>query len=324
MTTAVTDQAQDPVAGQAVAWIARVAQTEPPNWQDPELQAWLAESASHREAFAKACGDWFAAQCAPEQTQTTDSSQLDRHASVGHFRNRSWPTQVFGFAATLAVVAGLMTYVFGWSLANLWYTHSGTPGQIVWVNLSDGSEVGLSGDARLNFVQENGQRKAYLAAGRAFFDVAHDPSQPFSVQFGSGQLAVLGTRFTVRETAETWQVALLDGSVALESSAENRVIMVPGDRYAVGDTLEKLENPNARPIDDWQTGGLLLENQSFEATVARLQALSGRTIFVRGNPTSKTVTVQLDLSSLDNGIRSVASQAGLNARKVGNIFILSS
>lgn len=84
------------------------------------------------------------------------------------------------------------------------------------VELKDGSTVNMNTGTLMLVDINDGQRRVILERGEAIFDVAKDPSRPFSVELGSKTVEVLGTRFNVYKSPESYQLAVLEGLVSFQ------------------------------------------------------------------------------------------------------------
>lgn len=81
------------------------------------------------------------------------------------------------------------------------------------IELSDGSKITLGAASRMTTTLTGNQRSVELISGTAYFDVAHDENRPFSVKTGDLTATVLGTAFDVRRGADSYSVAVAEGSV---------------------------------------------------------------------------------------------------------------
>lgn len=92
------------------------------------------------------------------------------------------------------------------------------------ISLEDGSRVRLLAHSSLTWVQPfpKGQRAIQLE-GKAFFEVAHDPSRPFTVLAGNILTTALGTSFWVTQETKnaTPRVRLISGKVSIKERSEN-------------------------------------------------------------------------------------------------------
>jgi transmembrane sensor len=66
------------------------------------------------------------------------------------------------------------------------------------VELPDGSKITLGARTELSTHYTANRRVIFLDRGEAWFDVAHNPSRPFTVLAGVGAITALGTQFDVR------------------------------------------------------------------------------------------------------------------------------
>jgi transmembrane sensor len=132
--------------------------------------------------------------------------------------------------------------------------------------LSDGSIVYLDVGAKLSVAMSAKARRLELETGRAFFEVAHDKTRPFSVSKGSTQVVALGTRFQVDIAPENQalNVTLAEGSVAVTSSAQAdawREVLVPGQQLVIDNILHRRQilKVKADAVTSWSTGFLVFD-----------------------------------------------------------------
>lgn len=85
--------------------------------------------------------------------------------------------------------------------------------------LEDGSVVELNGSTRVRVDFVPGERRVALLAGEAHFTVAPDAARPFVVTAGGVAVRAVGTAFNVRLAAESVEVLVTEGKVALARPA---------------------------------------------------------------------------------------------------------
>ena len=83
------------------------------------------------------------------------------------------------------------------------------------VPLADGSIATLNTDTAIDFHFDRGSRAVHLVQGEAFFDVAHDPDQPFVVYAGKYEVIAVGTAFSVKSVDGSLDVVVTEGRVAI-------------------------------------------------------------------------------------------------------------
>ena len=85
------------------------------------------------------------------------------------------------------------------------------------LSLSDGSKIELNTDTSLRIAKGSGGRRVWLDKGEAYFEINHNAAWPFIVTAGTHRVTDLGTKFTMHETGNWLEVALLEGSARLQS-----------------------------------------------------------------------------------------------------------
>jgi ferric-dicitrate binding protein FerR (iron transport regulator) len=192
------------------------------------------------------------------------------------------------------------------------------------VDLPDGSTVELAAGAVLQAPEAADLRAARLLAGRALFDVRHDPAAPFTVETPNAVVTVLGTTFGVAVNEATTDVVLVSGAVALASkgAGEADVALAPGQRSRVV-ALDAPTAPAPADLDaalDW-TGDLFVRAEPLGAVAARLSAtfgvrvevdpaLAGETVSATRFEREAGVEAALQELALSLGARVVALPAG--------------
>ena len=134
------------------------------------------------------------------------------------------------------------------------------------IELSDGSIVHLDVGAKLTVAMSAKARRLDLETGRAFFEVAHDKTRPFSVSKGNMQVVALGTRFQVDVAPEnqSLNVTLAEGSVAVTNSSASdawREVLVPGQQLVIDNVLHRRQilKVKADAVTSWSTGFLVFD-----------------------------------------------------------------
>lgn len=85
------------------------------------------------------------------------------------------------------------------------------------IELEDHSRVALDAATRLRVRFSDNARIVELLEGQAQFSVAKDPGRPFKVQAGERTVVALGTKFTVEYIDREFNIAMLEGRVAVIS-----------------------------------------------------------------------------------------------------------
>ncbi|AQG78274.1 FecR family protein [Spirosoma montaniterrae] len=180
---------------------------------------------------------------------TTDDVPTVRPLPVGGWLPGGW-------WRVAAAVAGLL--LGGMLLYRLWLPAQPTLqvaqnalGTRSRITLPDGSRVWLNADSRLEFPKQfKGTMREVRLTGEAFFDVAHNPRQPFVIRLETASIRVLGTSFNVRAYPDDAAVktTVVTGRVAfIPNKAPRQTARQP----AQPDTL--FLTPNQHVVQQTQT-----------------------------------------------------------------------
>jgi transmembrane sensor len=122
--------------------------------------------------------------------------------------------------------------------------------ELATVQLGEGSVVRLAPSSRLRVLP--GRERAVSLEGRAFFAVQRIPDRPLRVHTRAGEARVLGTRFELVSDAESMQVRVVEGRVALSSKTE-RIEVAAGEESGVRNGAVARPTPVApsTPVASW-------------------------------------------------------------------------
>lgn len=216
-------------------------------------------------------------------------SSRDRSKRYNSIRQRKKLFQkplYYTAAAVLLLIAVLFTFppdINQESPQIIKHEYVSQEGEHITLKLNDGTTVTLNENSRIviddSFTTE--KRKVYLD-GEAFFEVTHDPQNPFKVALKNAQLKVLGTKFNVksRPSFQTIQVAVIEGKVSLkttERTNEAGVILTKGNLgvYNLRTDNFTIEHTLAANYISWMTGRLIFQNSSLLDVSRQLERLYG-------------------------------------------------
>lgn len=140
-----------------------------------------------------------------------------------------------GLAAALALAAAA------------WWPRAGSPapgrahatsaGGFERAVLDDGSVVELNGSTELRVDFRAAERRVTLVRGEAHFSVVPDPARPFLVAAGAVSVRAVGTAFNVRLAAESVEVLVTEGRVALARPAAGPAPAAPATIVAAQERI---------------------------------------------------------------------------------------
>lgn len=128
--------------------------------------------------------------------------------------------------------------------------------------LYDGTKVMLNAESEFRYPIkfEGKNREVYLSGGEAFFEVAHNASNPFIVHSGDMKTKVLGTSFNVRayKSEGVIYTTLVEGKVKIESDNNKslKIIMSPNQQsvYSTSDANVSIRRVNVKNHIAWKDG----------------------------------------------------------------------
>ncbi|AEW00217.1 anti-FecI sigma factor, FecR [Niastella koreensis GR20-10] len=97
--------------------------------------------------------------------------------------------------------------------------------------MSDGSKVWMNSISTLQFpILFTEPTRNLELKGEAYFKVAHQATQPFTVQVNGLTVTALGTEFNIKSyDKEATYISLVTGSVSVQNAKGERIILLPGE-----------------------------------------------------------------------------------------------
>jgi transmembrane sensor len=142
------------------------------------------------------------------------------------------------------------------------------------VALPDGTRVWLNASTRLYFptVFKPGERKVQLS-GEAYFEVKHDPANPFIVEISTGAfLRVLGTSFNVSAYQEDANetTTLLTGSLQVTRN-QSQALLKPGQQAIVNtQKIEEVQEVETSYAVAWKEGYFMFNREPIKSVMAKV------------------------------------------------------
>jgi transmembrane sensor len=288
----VNSDAVDRAAGD---WLAR---RDSGHWtaaDQAHFERWLAASTLHRVAYLRLEYAWeearrlktFAAGAAPERIPAPGqlSSSFDqgwhRGSAEDCTRRNRWVWWATAASALLALAAYLLESRF---LGDGRY--STAVGRVAAVALRDGSKVTLNTDSEVQVSVSGPARTVRLRRGEAYFEVAKDPARAFIVDAGDKQVIAVGTKFDVQRDAGGIRVAVIEGTVRIETGGAARAAqLVRAGSVAhtteAGILVQVASIPEAEDYIAWLRGFLVFHDITLAEAAEEFNRYNARKIIVR-------------------------------------------
>lgn len=164
------------------------------------------------------------------------------------------------------------------------------------IKLADGTLVWLNSDSKLAYpatFKSAGTRTVKLT-GEAYFEVAHNPSQPFIVQTTGQTVEVLGTHFNMMayENDDHQETTLLKGAVKVGFSTKSKILH-PGQQAQTklnSSEIYILSHVDAGKITSWREGIFTFDNSDIDDVMKQLSRWYDAVVIYQGEKPTVTFT----------------------------------
>ncbi|MEQ6120427.1 FecR domain-containing protein [Reichenbachiella sp. MALMAid0571] len=169
-------------------------------------------------------------------------------------------------------------------------TKSTEKGQKLTTYLPDGSKVTLNSLSKISYkLPFDSKARIVDLEGEAFFEVVKNSKLPFKVLSFGVTTTALGTSFNVNARNESRvDVALVTGKVSVENSANNSVILDPGN-IAITDNSDRINTHKFAYLDhiSWKDGILSFNTATLTDIVSKLEDWYGVRILLQNEPVTQ-------------------------------------
>ncbi len=290
----------DDIEARASMWDARLRSHDCSTQVREQFYAWLAQDARNRLAFDRLQAALVVIREAREHPQLRalrESARVMERRLAGQRTATRWA--IAAAVAVMAIGVGFLAYrhvpssvsqgvdTFAASAVSpkpveIWAWSTGIRERKT-VALPDGSSATLNASTRLESEWLPQERRIHLLAGQVLFRVAKDKRRPFVVTAGNRTVTALGTAFDVRVDADTVQVTLLEGRIAvkgLQTAANQPVLeLMPSQQLvAVNGYLPTIRPVNAVAESAWAEGQVLFADDPLPDAVAKMNQYSAKRI----------------------------------------------
>jgi transmembrane sensor len=295
---------------QAVAWAVRTGDPEFADWEG--FTCWLEEDPAHADAYDQVS----LAVADAADVPSLPAGANDEDAPPPRVTRR-W------LGGALAASLAALLAVGVWQMTDERYTVETAPGELRTVALAGGGQIELAGGTRL-LLEQDDPRFARLEQGQALFTIRHDEADPFRLEVGEDTLVDAGTVFDVRRTASAMTVAVAEGAVIFNPSAQN-VRLEPGDilTSAAGSPAYSLRKFPAAQIGEWRQGRVTFEGASLAEIASELSRATG--IAYRADPgtAAQAVSGSILVGPLREDPRALGPLLGVTVRQSDDAWVIA-
>lgn len=317
---ALDDYRADPsIDDQALQWLVKLS--DHPHQTDPKQTTriateraafldWLAEDPAHAQAFEDATALWAI------------SKEV---AAKPVFQSQPAYQPAWASLATAAALLVVTFFIFALQ-PDVYATQPGEQQRII---LSDGSTAFLNTDSAIQVSMHGDKRAVSLERGEVWFDVAHDPAQPFVVRTGDITAQAVGTAFAVRKQDEQAVLITVTEGLVDVRDAERGLL---ADDLTIGQQL-KVELSEVRShalfnVDTarelaWQRGVLVYQDVALQALLTDLNRYVQRNMALSDAAAGQaTVSAVIQIADQEAMLDALQVSMGLNWKAVSDELIL--
>lgn len=294
MTSSPAPFDDDRISAEAAHWCARLHDEECSDAERAEFAQWLALDPRHEVEYQAMLEIWQLSEwlpstprVAPAPIATTAPTPLSDRRPRSSVRRPRSAKRIAAVAGGVLVAIGAVWsagWSAGWLPSKVGY-YAAHPGARE-VQLADGSTVELNSHSQLLFADFRDRRSAWLkSGGEAYFQVAHDTLQPFSVYTDNGSVRVTGTRFNVWTDPHQMLVTLLEGSVVVsppDSIDGNSAQLTPGMQARYSQGSQRIELAQVAPAGAiaWIEGKLVIDDLTLQSAIPLINRYLKQPVFL--------------------------------------------
>lgn len=257
------------IVQRASEWMVRLWADDASDQDRAACERWRAEHPHHELAWRRLQSFDDKLSGAPREL----ARHVLREPAPAAYLARRRALQLLGLGISVGGVAYLAGGSERWQLAMA--AHSTATGEIRSIALADGSRVVLSSASAIDVDFNPYERLIVLRAGEILITSAPDPApayRPLRVRDRHGTVQALGTRFTVRQEADTTRVAVFEGAVELQPALAPgaAVRIAAGQGASFSDSAVQAPASVHESAAAWAKGLLVADGMRLDALVAQL------------------------------------------------------
>jgi len=192
------------------------------------------------------------------------------------------------------------------------------------LKFADGTEVELNTNTALRYRMTTQERTIWLERGEAYFRVAHNPIDPFTVVAAGHRITDIGTEFLVRDEPGRLEVTLVKGKAKLvnTNAAAPVAMLAPGDdAVATAQSTMITKKTPAQLADElaWQQGMLIFRKTHLSDAVREFNRYNDVKLVV-GDPSIADLTFSAEIRTdrYEDLVLLLQTALGLKVVRVGD------
>lgn len=281
---------------EAALWVARLQSSDATEADRAACAAWRARDPAHDAAYAELAALW---------------------GTLGAVRLHSGRRRraAAASAALLALALGLPAAPD--ALTRLRADAVAPVGTIARLTLPDGSRLDLDSGAAVALDFVGAERRVEILRGRAFAEVAPDPSRPFTLEAGPLVARALGTRYGASDR----EVTVAEGTVEARTSGAALTLHAGEAAEVVDGRLEP--KPADAAATAWRDGRLVVSGRPLAEVLGELDRYRrGRVLLLDRAAGARPVSGVFDLADTEGALDMLAASLGLRVTRLPGLTVL--
>ena len=257
------------------------------------LSHWLSQSEENKHYFNQLQEVWFATVSAddtlsfdPQRTYALFQARKKSAQTAERGKKHTFMRRMLKYAAVI-IPLGLLTGAAAYVLFSDMVMQDPTDNYLVEaplgakakVSLPDGTLVWLNAGSSMSYPRSFGMKERKVSLnGEAYFEVARNEHQAFTVQSNELQVRVLGTKFNFRNYHDELEgrVTLNEGRVAIKTLQGEKEVFLRQDQQFVFDKESrhvKIIDMKAHTVSDWIKGIIFFDEETLPDIARELERL---------------------------------------------------
>lgn len=313
------------------------------------LTGWVESHPDHAHEFTRVTKLWHKVQdTIPDPVTDLDqewhriATKIDparvheTNREVVHLKQHEQVKRPAWIALSLGIAAGLLIL----ALPAFLFFRNGSPDsrtvvavaeKMTELTLSDGTRVTLNAGSSLSYPAEfRGYLRDVTLKGEAWFEVARDPSKPFTIAAENVRIRAVGTSFFVntRTSDDCKEIILEKGCVKVfyQPRPERMTVLLPGERAEAATedyVILKSENQNINYLA-WKTRHIVFNNTPLKEVVQLLISVYRCDIVIAGGiPDDCRISATFDKQSLTSVLKVLSATLDIRITPSGNGYVIS-
>ncbi len=210
-----------------------------------------------------------------------------------------------------------------------WVTKSTQANEKILVSLNDRTLIWLNHHSSISYPQNYGkENRSVKLKGEAFFDVAENKTQPFTIYTFGAHVSVLGTSFNLRDRDEEQKISLnvLSGKVSFADNENTKQVISANQKLLFDKNTKDLQLSIADRESNWRDIALtvVFEDTRLDLIVNTLSIQYGVPIVLKPGLDKQKLTAKYSTQrSLEDILTSISIALNLHYKFQEGQYIIS-